>query len=82
MNHLIHELAAHNLQNRSVALIENGSWSCCSAKLMREEFEKMKNITLLDSVVTLKSTMNDANMEEIVSLAQTIADSIKTPQSV
>ena len=82
MNHLIHELAVHNLQNRKVALIENGSWSCCSAKLMREEFEKMKNITLLDSAVTLKSTMNDANMEEIITLANTIADSIKTPQSV
>lgn len=82
MNHLIHELVAHNLQNRTIALIENGSWACCCAKLMREEFEKMKNITLLDSAVTLKSTMNNDKMEEIIALADEIVCSLKTPQSV
>lgn len=76
MNHLIHELVSHNLQNRTVALIENGSWACCSAKLMREEFEKMKNITLLDSAVTLKSTMNNDKMEEIIALAEEISKSL------
>lgn len=82
MNHLIHELVSHNLQNRTVALIENGSWACCSAKLMREEFEKMKNITFIDSAVALKSTMNNEKMEEIIALAEKIANSIKAPQSV
>ena len=76
MNHLIHELVSHNLQNRTVALIENGSWACCSAKLMREEFEKMKNITLIDSAVTLKSTMNNDKMEEIIALAGEISKSL------
>ena len=82
MSDFIHHLQSKTFQNRKVAFVENGSWAPTAAKTMKAEFEKMKNITLLDSVVTLKSTMNDANMEEIVSLAQTIADSIKTPQSV
>lgn len=76
MNHLIHELVSHNLQNRTVALIENGSWACCSAKLMREEFEKMKDITFIDSAVALKSTMNNEKMEEIIALAEKIAESL------
>lgn len=82
MHHLIHELSSHNLQNRTVALIENGSWACCSGKLMREEIEKMKNMTVLEPAIALKSTMSGANMEEISTLAEKIADSLKSGVSV
>lgn len=82
MNHLIHELAAHNLQNRTVALIENGSWALASGKLMAEEFSKMKNMNLIAEPVSIKSTMTEENMQAIIDMAEKIADSVKMLQSV
>lgn len=76
MNHLIHELAAHSLQNRTVALIENGSWALCSGKLMQEEFEKMKNITLIENLVSVKSTLKKDKICEIQALADKISESL------
>ncbi len=76
MHHLIHELSTHNFQNRTVALIENGSWALASGKLMSEKFEKMKNITLLDAPVSIKSTPKQEKMCEIQALAQKIAESL------
>lgn len=79
MNHLIHELSCHNFQNRTVALIENGSWALASGKLMAEEFLKMKNITIIEPAVSLKSTVKECNIEEIRALAKEIAASVLSP---
>lgn len=76
MHHFIHELSTHNFQNRTVALIENGSWALASGKLMAEEFGKMKNITLLDAPVSIKSTLKEDRMCEIQALAEKIAESL------
>lgn len=76
MNHLIHELACHNFQNRTVALIENGSWALASGKLMAEEFGKMKNITMIEPPLSIKSTVKENNIEEIKELAGKIANSM------
>ena len=64
METLLLDLAAHNLQNRTVAFIENGSWAPISAKLMGDIVAKMKNMTVLASKATLKSTVKDAQREE------------------
>lgn len=77
MHHLIHELSTHNFQNRTVALIENGSWALASGKLMTEEFEKMKNITLLEAPVSIKSTLKEEKMYEIRMLAEKIVESLQ-----
>lgn len=82
MNHLIHELVAHNLQNRTVALIENGSWACCCAKLMREEIEKMKNMKILEPAISLKSTVADENYLAICALADEISESLQSVTNV
>ncbi len=73
MNYLIHELSCHNFQNRTVALIENGSWALASGKLMAEEFSKMKNISLIEPAVSIKSTVKEDNIEQLRALAQEIA---------
>ncbi len=73
MNYLIHELSCHNFQNRTVALIENGSWALASGKLMAEEFSKMKNISLIEPAVSIKSTVKEDNIEQLKALAQEIA---------
>ena len=65
---LLH-LKAKNYQKRTVALMENGSWAPMAAKKMTAILETMKNITLCEPVVTIKSTMSEANlktMEELV----------------
>jgi len=76
METLLLDLAAHNLQNRTVAFIENGSWAPLSAKLMGDIVAKMKNMTVLASKATLKSTVKDAQREELKTLASEIAETL------
>lgn len=76
METLLLDLAAHNLQNRTVAFIENGSWALISAKLMGDIVAKMKNMTVLASKATLKSTVKDAQREELKTLASEIAETL------
>ena len=76
METLLLDLAAHNLQNRTVAFIENGSWAPISAKLMGDIVAKMKNMTALASKATLKSTVKDAQREELKTLASEIAETL------
>ena len=76
METLLLDLAAHNLQNRTVAFIENGSWAPISAKLMGDIVAKMKNMTVLASKATLKSTVKDAQREELKTLASEIVETL------
>ena len=76
METLLLDLVAHNLQNRTVAFIENGSWAPISAKLMGDIVAKMKNMTVLASKATLKSTVKDAQREELKTLASEIAETL------
>ncbi|MEG1764765.1 MAG: MBL fold metallo-hydrolase, partial [Oscillospiraceae bacterium] len=66
------DLKAHNLQNRTVALIENGSWAATSGRLMGEIFASMKNINVLEQRPSLKSSVKQAQLEQIEALAQAI----------
>ena len=59
MEHLLMDLKAHNLQNRTVAIIENGSWGVMSGKLMAELIGCMKNMNILEQKVTLKSSLKE-----------------------
>ena len=67
------DLKAHNLQNRRVALIENGSWAPQSGKLMRAAVEEMKGMTIVGDTLTLKSSMKENQTAQLEMLAQTIA---------
>ena len=69
MRTYIHHLTERNFQNRTVALIENGSWAPCAAKVMRGMFEKSKNLTFTDTTVTIKSALNADNLAQIDALA-------------
>ena len=76
MESLIYDLVAHNIQNRTVALIENGSWAPTSGKLMRAEFEKCKNMTILDQQITIKSSLKKDQLAQIDALADQLAETI------
>ena len=73
MENLLHDIAAHNLQNRKVALIENGSWAPTSGKVMREILSGLKNVEILDGQVTLKSALAENQLAALDALADTIA---------
>ena len=69
---LLHDLKAHSWQNRTVAIIENGTWAAQSGKAMRTILEEMKNITILGEDLSLKSAMKAEQMEDLEFLANLI----------
>ena len=69
MEHFLLHLLGKNYQNRKVGIIENGSWAPNSGKLMKEMFEKMKDITICNTTVTIKSAMKQENIEQMNLLA-------------
>ena len=72
MEEFLNHLKSKAYQNRKVALIENGSWGPLAAKLMRQSLEAMKNITICDKVVTIKSTVKAETREALEELAEEI----------
>ena len=76
MEAVINDIVAHNLQNRAVAIIENGSWAPTSGKLMRECLAKCKNMTILENPLSLKSSLKPGQLGDIEAMARAIAEGI------
>ena len=76
MENLLHPIAAHNLQNRTVALIQNGSGAPTSGKQMKEIVESMKNMTILENMPTLKSAVKEDQLEQLQALADSIVETM------
>lgn len=76
MENLLLELKAHNLQNRTVALIDNGTWSPQAARQMGDIVGTMKNITVLDTAVSLRSSVKADKREALEALADILAADI------
>ncbi|MGN0384144.1 MAG: FprA family A-type flavoprotein [Eubacterium sp.] len=70
MKQFIDHLTEKNFQNKTIGFIENGSWAPIAAKIMKEKFEKSKNITWLDTTVTIKASVNDENLKQIEAMAE------------
>ncbi|TQI68467.1 FprA family A-type flavoprotein [Clostridium sp. KNHs216] len=78
MHNFLMDMKALNLQKRTVAIVENGSWACKSGTLMREFLEnEMKDISVLDEKLTLNSAMNEDNLPEMDALADSLIASVK-----
>ena len=73
MDNYLEDMKALALQNRTIALLGNGSWAPQSTKLMTSKIGEMKNMTLLEGSVTIKSSLKEAQMEELKSLSRQIA---------
>lgn len=65
MEHFLKGLKERNYQKRKVAIIENGTWAPSAAKTMKEVINQMKDIQVCDTIVTIKTTMNNQNIEEM-----------------
>ena len=70
MKVFIDTLVEHNFQNRTIGLIENGSWAPAAAKVMKTKLEKCKNITFANTTVTIKSAVTEANEQQLDALAE------------
>jgi len=74
MEDFLHHLQIKGFQNRTVGLVENGTWAPMAAKSMRGYLDTMKNITVLDEVVSIKSSYKPENEDAINALVQKIAE--------
>ena len=72
METLVHDIVAHNLQNRTIALVENGSWAPTAGGLMRAEFQKLRNCTILDEGCTIRSSVKDEQVEQLAAIADAL----------
>lgn len=69
MHAFLHGLTERSYQNRTLGVIENGTWAPTAGRIIKSAFEKSKNITWLDTMVTIKSAMNAANDAQIEAMA-------------
>lgn len=74
MEDFLHHLQIKTYQNRTVGLLENGTWAPMAAKAMRGYLESMKNITILDETVTIKSTLKPSDDAALDTLAKAIVE--------
>ena len=79
MESLLRDLVAHNLQNRTVAVIENGSWAALSGKQMKEILSELKNTTILEESISIQSSVRQEQLEEIERLTEALATGISVP---
>ena len=69
----IEHLTERNYQNRTVALMENGSWAPTAARVMRKMFEASKSLTILDETVTVKGSLDDASTAQLHALVDALS---------
>lgn len=74
MKRFIHELTERNYQNRTIGIIENGSWAVTAGKVMKEMFAKSKDITWLENTVTIKSAVKPENITQIEAMADELSE--------
>ena len=77
MDELLRDIAAHNLQKRTVAFMENGTWAPVSARQMAAILAPLKNMTVLEQSVAIRSSLAEGQLAEIEALADVIAEGIR-----
>ena len=70
MNDLLHHLKIKNFQKRKVGIVENGSWAPAAGKKMKEYFDSMKDITVVEPMITIRSARKAADDEKFKALAE------------
>jgi len=79
MEALINDLTAHNIQNRKVAIIENGSWAPTSGDLIRETLGKCEKIDIIGNKLTVQSGLKKAQLSDIETIAEAIGIDFAAP---
>lgn len=76
MDNYLEDMKALALQNRTVAVLGNGTWAPQTTKLISAKVGEMKNMNLMEAAVTIKSSVKDAQMEELKTLSRQIAEEV------
>uniref|UniRef100_UPI00402B02F6 FprA family A-type flavoprotein n=1 Tax=[Ruminococcus] torques TaxID=33039 RepID=UPI00402B02F6 len=76
MDNYLEDMKALSLQNRTIAVLGNGSWAPQATKLIFAKIKEMKNMRLLEASVTIKSSLKEAQLEELNSLSRQIAEEV------
>ena len=77
MQNLLTELKNHNLSNRTIGLIENGSWAPMAANKMKAQLESMKNMKIIEPIVKVQSSVSEENLKQLELLAKELAANTK-----
>lgn len=77
MHNYLMDMKALNVQNRTVAIVENGSWACKSGDLMKDFLDDMKQMTVINERLTMVSSLNEDKIDEMDMLVDSILDSMK-----
>ena len=77
MDELLRDIAAHNLQKRTVAFMENGTWAPVSARQMTAIFAPLKNMTVLEQSISIRSSLTEGQLAEIEALADVLTKDIR-----
>ncbi len=76
MYNFLHHLQMKNLKNRTVGLVENGSWAPVAGKVMADMLSKMKDMTVVEPRVTIRSRLHDSDLPALRELAKTLAENV------
>ena len=82
METVLLDIKAHGLKKRTVALVENGTWAPTAGGLMRDIFSSMKDITILENTVTIRSSVKEEPYGQLLALADAIYGSMPKPEPV
>ena len=82
METFIAHLLERNYQNKKIAIIENGTWAPMAAKVIKDKLANAKNITFVEPVVRILSSMDDANKEQIQNLADALSSDYKAMKEI
>ena len=72
MEHFLNKLKERNFQKRKVAIIENGTWAPSSGKVMKNLLQEMKDIDIIEPIITIESRMKEANKKQFEQLVENI----------
>ncbi len=81
MEAMLSDLVAHNIQNRTVALIENGSWAATSGNLMKKMLSGCKNLTILEQTLSIRSALKPQQLPELEALADAISATVQVKKA-
>jgi len=77
MDHLLHEMKSHGLKNRTFALIDNGTWGPVAAKQMAKQVEELKDCTVLNETISIKSALKEDQMGVLDQIADALKASVE-----
>ena len=82
MNEFIEHLVERNFQNKTIGFIENGSWAPMAARVMKEKLSGCKNLTILNPIVTILSSLEEKSLEQLNKLGELLSEEYRARREI